>query len=242
VEHWRERVASVLTIEDLRGLVAEAVKQQIPAVSEVRQEAPSTLHVVWAGSPGTSSKIVLNNLWAGFGDAPPGERLDRVERFLDTLRLPFDVRLEDRTVERLIPLIRRASYVEKVPELRSISRLLAGDVWVTYAFAFPSATASAQPLDLERLGLSLEEFQASALANLRHRLRPQASPITLAKYRVEAVQADRNNESGVLLLDDYWEAVKKKCQGDILAIVPARDILLYADGAEPWAIQALQLM
>src|SRR4029450_13841080 len=92
------------------------------------------------------------------------------------------------------------------------------------------------------LGLSLEEFQASALANLRHRLRPQASPITLAKYRVEAVQADRNNESGVLLLDDYWEAVKKKCQGDILAIVPARDILLYAGGAEAWAIQALQLI
>jgi uncharacterized protein YtpQ (UPF0354 family) len=109
-------------------------------------------------------------------------------------------------------------------EDRPITEPFAADLLVTYAFDLPETFQMVSVRDCNELGLSTGELKALALSNLRKQL-PSVQvegqpPIYMAKV-------GNDLEACLLLLDEVWTDISSQMPGEIVAAVPARDMLLF---------------
>jgi hypothetical protein len=92
--------------------------------------------------------------------------------------------------------------------------------------------------DLIASKMSLPEMHALALANLRERAR---SGLRVEAYGpIFAVFIGGHFEATTLLLDELWdEWFKSRLDGDLVAVVPARDVVAVGSASSPSAVQEL---
>jgi uncharacterized protein YtpQ (UPF0354 family) len=111
-----------------------------------------------------------------------------------------------------------------------VDRPLVGDLHVLYAFDMDSHYVLFAQRDLVRLGVSKEELHERAIQNLR------AMNLEVRAHkgdRIFMLTAGGNYEATLLLLPEIWESVSSMVSGNIIAAVPARDILyVTGDGTE----------
>jgi uncharacterized protein YtpQ (UPF0354 family) len=114
--------------------------------------------------------------------------------------------------------------VDAPAEARPITEPFAADLLVTYAFDMPEMFQMVSLLDCDELGLTPQRLRAIALANLRRQMPPVqiegTPPIYIAKVGGEM-------EACLLLLDEVWEDIASQLPGEIVAAVPARDLLMF---------------
>lgn len=111
-----------------------------------------------------------------------------------------------------------------------VERKLVADLLVLYAFDLDSHFQLVANHDLSRLGVSADELHARSLANLR-----------ALNLDIRAHQGDRcimltaggNFEATLLLLPEVWESVQSMVTGNMVASVPARDLLFLTGDAVP---------
>lgn len=114
-------------------------------------------------------------------------------------------------------------------EASPVSRELVSDLHVLYAFDCDTHYIMVAQRDLARLGIDADELHESALRNLR------ALNLEVRAHetgRVRLLTAGGNYEATLLLLPELWEAVAGMVSGHIVAVAPARDILLFTGDAE----------
>lgn len=135
-----------------------------------------------------------------------------------------------------------ASGIPDIPvEQRPVSRPLGGDLVTMYAVDYPERFEYVSQMHLEREGISEEELHALACRNLQVR----AKDIQVhGSYPRFMVTAGGNFEASLLHHEDFWRQVVAQIplQGEIHAIVPSRDMLVFTDSGTEGAMEFLKGM
>ena len=108
---------------------------------------------------------------------------------------------------------------------------------ITYAFDLPSAFMMCPVREMSRMGLSLAQLRARAVANLR----PQAANVQLGgKPPVLVVKTGNDLEACMLLLDESWHQLAGRVPGQMLIAVPTRSVLLVTSAGSELGIQVVR--
>lgn len=191
------------------------------------------------------NRAFLNNAYQMYQGESARNRSDLIDRFVRSFA-EAAAGLE-RNRDAIIPIVKDRGWLEEIRQSMrqmgsekvqdNVYEEINDDLVVVYAIDTPSNIAYLNPDELEGLGVQREELRALAVRNLRGLLPG------IEVHRgdlVSMVTADGNYEASLLLFMDLWERERKKLRGEPVAAVPARDLLLFADSANPDAIAQLK--
>lgn len=197
---------------------------------------------------GAELRIRLDNLRASLAQADgPEARVGLVEYFARAIReaLRTSEQEEALRVEDLVPLVRDARYVEELGSLDGpegvIVHPFVADLHLVLAFDGEHTQHLATHKTLERLGLDPNDVLALARQNLANKVeeveqRSLDDPEDSEAPRVGMLVTGGDLEASLLLLDDVWARVALGLEGEVIACVPARDVVLFADAASEGAV------
>jgi len=216
----------------------------------VRAAAPDAeVHVVGelaleiASGP-DGGKIYLENAYRMYRGLAPAEREEMIERFVRSFA--DATRGFEPTREAIIPIVKDRAWLDEIEASMcaqggespaKVFEPLNDDLAVVYAIDTPHNIAYLSPGMLEPLGVERAELRALAVRNLRGLL----PGIEVQRgEKLGMVVADGNYEASLLLFDDLWAREGERLRGAMVVAVPARDLLLFADGADADAVAQLQ--
>ncbi|TSP12225.1 DUF1444 family protein [Cupriavidus campinensis] len=120
-----------------------------------------------------------------------------------------------------------------------VTRPFAADLIVMYAIDLPTHFRFVTYRELTDASISEEELHAVALRNLPMRLPEIEFHGEAPRYMVTA---GGSFEATLLLLESLWEQVEEQMPGEILAAVPARDLLFVSASGWEGALPFMQDM
>ncbi|MCC6808218.1 MAG: DUF1444 family protein [Deltaproteobacteria bacterium] len=203
------------------AIAADMVREALPNAT-VTVTGELELSVVVGGQ---WRKFFLDNAWAESKD-DPAKRKTAIEDRIAALAGTSEVKPSRETV---IPMIKDDIYVRGANERMAArggklsGERLAADLWIVYAIDQPKGIAYVSDKELAALAVPAAELRALAIANLR-RVLPKIERHGEAAYMLTA---GGSFEASLLLLDDVWDNAAKGIEGELVAAVPTRDVILY---------------
>ena len=176
----------------------------------------------------------MDNLWivSQQGGEP---RIDIMDRYA---KVAAGNDLGEKTRQNIIPIIKDENFKRHITSKRKFKcNHLAGDLWVIYAFDLPNATVTASDGDCDALGIDDQQLQSLALENLR-RILPDIQCHGAGPWFL--LTAGGDYAASVLLLDGVWEQLAGNVEGELVAVVPCRDVILFTGSSSPEGISALR--
>ncbi|MBB5065550.1 DUF1444 family protein [Granulicella mallensis] len=173
---------------------------------------------------GGEMQSYLQNLWIAYSRNPES-RAEVIEQYLKALGSSMQPE-QAITREQIIPLVKDSEYFavfENKPN-SLVSEHLVADLFVVYAVDWPDRTATLSQSEFKKLGLDMSGLRQLAVENLRGML---ANIECHDGGLWSMVSAGGTYEASILLLDTFWDQVREEVEGDLVAVVPARDVLLF---------------
>ena len=214
----------------LRDLFKDATIEQGDSMEEIRGKLSS----------GESITIFLSNLWSQTRGSPDG-RAQEIERFL-TAMMKSAVATPAHDKNSIVPMIKDEQYLKEISrppatEDTTVTEHLAADLWIVYAFDTPEAMLTMQRRHLRELELKTQELRPLAIENLRRILPPI---MRHGDGPVYLLTAGADYVASLLLFEDVWDELQETIEGDIVAAVPSRDVLLFTDSTSKEGIEELR--
>lgn len=213
-----------------------ALAKAAPALA-VTEQAPMTLVI---GDGGT---LFLSNAYAAYRQAP--EALSNLlQRYVAScLELSQSTPLEP---SGIVPVIKARAWLEGMQQAADregapsvaalVSETLNDELVIVYAEDSASNIRYFSPEALAETGLNTSNLRALAVANLRRVLPPVQRHVG---PEISMLTAGGDYVASLLLFDELWSKTTLGVRGDIIVAVPTRDVVLYADSANPQAVQRL---
>jgi len=207
-------------------------------------EVVSGVEIAMKTEAGAELRIRLDNLRASLAQAEgPEARVGLVEYFAKAVKEALRTSEQEEALrsEDLVPLVRDARYIEELGastgENAVIVRPFVADLFLVLAFDGQHTQHLATHKTLERLGISEEGVIELARANLAKKV-AEVEQRTLDDDGplVGMLVTGGDLEASLLLLDDVWARVALNLTGEMIACVPARDVVLFADTASEGAV------
>jgi uncharacterized protein YtpQ (UPF0354 family) len=207
-------------------------------------EVVSGVEIAMKTEAGAELRIRLDNLRASLAQAEgPEARVGLVEYFAKAVKeaLRTSEQEEALRAEDLVPLVRDARYIEELGastgENAVIVRPFVADLFLVLAFDGEHTQHLATHKTLERLGIPEEGVIELARTNLAKKV-AEVEQRTLDDDGplVGMLVTGGDLEASLLLLDDVWARVALNLTGEMVACVPARDVVLFADTASEGAV------
>jgi hypothetical protein len=107
---------------------------------------------------------------------------------------------------------------------------------------FPTAIRPLNTADLKTLALSSDEAFALGAANLRSFFKPLSGFEQPLAERSLRYLNDNAYEASRLLLHQDWAEIAKGLGGELIAVAPAYDLVIYGRGGNPVAVDALRAL
>ncbi|MFL6439882.1 MAG: DUF1444 family protein [Terriglobales bacterium] len=210
-----------LTREKLLELFAEEVRLSRAGI-EVLVAGPDALRVLIDGEEHTA---YIENLWRTCREESLESRLTVFQRHVRALIESFKVSRAAVTRENIIPIIKDYEYCAfaKKPDALLREHLVA-DLWIVYAADLPDSTRSLSTEEREALGIAESDLRELSIANLLRILPPIERHGEGPWY---LLTAGGDYVASILLIDEVWQQFEEEIDGDIVAVVPARDVLLF---------------
>jgi hypothetical protein len=143
----------------------------------------------------------------------------------------------------LVPRIKTRAFTAAIQEMNAresevpYTEPLAADLLITYALDLPGAFMMANRSMLAEIGVRPEEARPVAIENLRRQL-PE---IGFAKHGpIQRVVTGGNLEACTLLAERLWDDCAAEMEGEIVAAVPSRDVVLFCSSSAPDAVAAMR--
>jgi uncharacterized protein YtpQ (UPF0354 family) len=179
---------------------------------------------------GSELTAYLDNAWnEAAKDAE--NRVDIVKRYMVGVTAAQSSTSEDSEppdTNNIVAVIRDSQFAAQIksdkPGNKIVSEPLVADLSVFYAIDEEGRIHYLTENDRAKLNLGLPALRKLAMTNLK-RLLPEVSRKGSAP--VFGFVADGNYESSLLLSDKLWEEEAKNVEGDIVAAVPSRDVLVF---------------
>jgi len=161
-------------------------------------------------------------------------RNEQAPEILDNTREAEE--LSPKAIESVVPRIYVAlpdagqESIKLTAEESPVERKLLEDILVFYAFDAGTHFEIVSQGDLDKLAVTADELHERAISNLRNlELKVEAHQ----GERVTMLTAGGDYEATLLLLPEIWDSVQAMVEGDIIASVPARDIIYFAGDSNP---------
>lgn len=221
--------------KEMRGRVEAADRS-------LRVEQAGPLHLVISTPSGKSQEMYLDNVHRLSQQRHGDERealLDHyVRATIESLAPPV------LAPEQVMPVVKHAAWIESAKRMfadkdqawEGLFDPLGADLFLVYAQDTETGIRFLTKGDLKALGMQQPEVRALAIRNLA-RLVPEIE--VHRGEQVAMVAAGGNYEASLLLLDDFWRIESGRSHADLVFAVPARDLLLFADAADPAALMRL---
>ena len=192
---------------------------QLRVVNAVGKEATSYLHNVWIA--------YLRK------DEDRRELLDRFRKVVpgiadDSPHL---------TKESIVAQVKDSEYLESFETCDFVAEHLCGDLWIVYAQDLPERMVSIKGSELPELGLAKADLFELATENLR-RIMPSAECHGDGPWYVLSAGGDYT--ASLVLFDGVWEQLADSVEGEIVAVVPARDTLLFTGSESAEGLKAIR--
>jgi uncharacterized protein YtpQ (UPF0354 family) len=210
--------------------------------SKVRITGPREITIKLAN--GTELKQFLDNAWS---DAKAtSNRVEVCEKYLASLKQNAKALSGASAVpdtNSIVAVVRDELFLRQMEQAgaRSTNRVvtepLVADLHVAYGRDSERGMAYLSEGERARLGLGLPELRKLALANLGRILE---APRRVGQGPVYMIVADGNYESSLLLADKLWESQASVVKGDLVAAVPARDVLMFTGSDSPDGLKELR--
>lgn len=242
LESWEQQIAKAkITEEEFTIAYANAIQERLPnAKLKINGLMEVTVEIDESDS---QYKNFLDNIWALCKDLPENRVEicnEYIDNFIESLNSPLsEDELPDPNL--IVPVLKDDRFLNSMPPQDDgtkpfFAEEFAGDIWITYAQDLGTRIMYVSESDFNDLGLSLEELQKRAISNLRNQLdeirRYGEGPLYM-------IRSGGTYETSLLLIDSIWEKQDELVPGDIVAAVPARDVLLFT-GSE--SVEGLEQM
>ncbi len=219
------------------------IERNAPGASAVVVPNPDDANDAWVDvtlASGLTVTAYLDNLRDQYiEDGATWNGADRLfqahyERMLQIERDP------DPAEATLMPMLKTAQWLAGLPEGEPddvpLHAELAGDLIVTWVDDFDGGVRFVMPSALAERGLTREQLAVDAVTNLATRMNDQLS--VRGGDGLYMIVADGTYEATCALLLDRI-VPQLPLTGEAIVAVPARDLLLIADGAEPAALERM---
>ncbi|MEO0574978.1 MAG: DUF1444 family protein [Pseudomonadota bacterium] len=204
------------------------------AVPEAELRIVGELELAITLANGDSLRGFLDNSYAMYR-ADPENVNDVIKNYIATIS-GMSVPQDDGDLAKLVPVIKHADYLAGIRQMLSEAEdydpdadfpmyfeTLNSELVVMYAIDSDQSIRFLSPDEVTAFGLQTDAIRQRAVDNLVAIL-PEVS--TERFEPLTAVLADGNYEATLLLWDALWTEENFDVQGDIVAFVPSRDILL----------------
>jgi uncharacterized protein YtpQ (UPF0354 family) len=200
-------------------LYSKLLQERLPGYT-IQFTAESLLYIV---SPeGKEQACNLDNLWLRYSKSLE-DRRDLLEGFVKIVATAYEYGHLKR--ENIVAIVTNSSYLSLQNANRKLmTEHLCGDLWIVYALDEPDRIKTLGPGDVITAAVSEAELRTLAVENLR-RILPQIECHGAGPWYL--LTAGTGYAASLLLFDDIWESLKDSVDGDIVATVPSRDVLMY---------------
>jgi uncharacterized protein YtpQ (UPF0354 family) len=114
---------------------------------------------------------------------------------------------------------------------------LVADLLVTYAFDLPGMFQMASRAGIEELGIRPSEARDIAIENLKGQL-PEIGYADHGSFC--RIVTGNNLEACTLLATTYWQQIAEETPGDVVAVVPSRDVVFFCSSESSGGLQSLR--
>ena len=205
--------------EELFRLYADAIKARFTP-RKVSFQNPDRLDI--ESADGRDIKVFLENLWIQCRNSTE-PRSNVFERHLAALESVMTPQTVSAGRDDVVPIIKDDEYLAVNSE-SVVKEHLAGDIWIVYALDLPKATQALTESRMKELEIETKDLRFLALSNLR-RILPEIEQHGSGPWYMLTAGGDYT--ASLLLLDDVWNALSQSVEGDIVAAVPSRDVVLF---------------
>ena len=216
-------------------LYSKLLQERMPDC-KVEFSDDTTIRVVWPNSK--ESTTFLDNLWLKYknGDEDRAEMIERYVRLVEDLG-----RIDEAPVvkENIVPVIKDSHFMEFIAgkAAKFLTEHLCGDLWVVYCEDHPERISTPLREEILATGLTESEVRTFSVENLKRILPPAECHGNGPWY---LVTAGANYVASLLMIDSIWGQVKDMVDGDIIATVPTRDVLMFTGCDSPEGIKAIR--
>jgi uncharacterized protein YtpQ (UPF0354 family) len=218
--------------DELFLLYSKLLQERFPKYS-IEFVGESVLHIT--NPEGKELTTYLDNLWLRYKDGSEDRRdlIERFVRFAEQIGAPAPPVAR----ENIVAIIKDAQYMEQFTNKRAVADHLCGDLWAVYAIDEPERTGVLMEEKLSESGIAREELRALAVSNLQKILPPVERHGEGPWYLLTAGQ---DYVASLLLLDGVWDELAGSVDGEIVAVVPSRDVVLYTGSKSGEGIAAIR--
>jgi uncharacterized protein YtpQ (UPF0354 family) len=236
---WRAQIRKPrLTLQEFQELCAEALAQLLPD-AEVKP-GPALGQLLITRSNQKSPTVFLGNLWNTCRQEPDS-RANEVERFLKIIAARETDNDQKPDVHRIVPMIKDNDYLtlggDKNRQPTFVHEHFVGDLWIVYAIDQPDRMTTLPESQFQNLGLAREGLKQLAIENLRRILPPIErhgdGPMFMLTAGADYV-------ASLILFDDIWDELRDLVEGDVVAAVPSRDVLMFSGSNSSAGINAMR--
>ncbi len=185
---------------------------------------------------GREATIYMDNVWLVYSGGHE-DRRDVLERYLrQIVALTEEKPMLDR--HSIVAIIKDSQYMGIFnPKNMAVHEHLCGDLWIVYAEDLPESTSSLHPDRMESAGVAASEVKELAKTNLA-RILPAVERHGDGPWYLLTAGGDYS--ASLLLFDDVWDDLASSVEGEIVAVVPARDVLMYTGSGSPEGVAAIR--
>ena len=240
---WEEEIKRPsLTEAEFTRLYAQAAAVELKS-AEVKITGGRELSIKL--TDGSELKSFLDDAWKE-AKTSPTNRPEIVRRYLKALvaAAPYAGPLAGQPdPNSIVAVIRDDLFLQQFDKFRAdkinqiVSEKLVADLNVLYAIDSEGSMAYFTETNRGALNLEMTALRALAITNLK-RLVPKVN--RQGQGPVFRLVADGNYESSLLLAENLWDAQATAVAGELVAAVPARDVLLFTGSASPEGLRELR--
>jgi uncharacterized protein YtpQ (UPF0354 family) len=182
------------------------------------------------------SNLFLDNLWLRYS----GQTEDRRELLEKYVRMARGMNADAPKVTRdsIVAMIKDLQYMGHLkPSTGAMSEHLCGDLYIVYAVDGAESIKTLSKEEMESIGLGAHELRELAVANLKRILPPVERHGDGPWYQVTA---GTDYVASLLLFDSLWDQFANDVDGELVAAVPSRGVLLYTGALSMEGVAAIR--
>lgn len=215
-------------------LCVKLLQEHLPGAT-MEMTGESTVRILHAS--GKESTAFMDNAWLTYSRDTESRR-EMLERYVRTV-----TRIDDSAGPpsrgSVVAIVKDSTYMSMFnPGHNVASEHLCGDLWVVYAEDLPDRTSSLLKDRLQDAGIADDELRNLAKENLRRILPPTERHGDGPWYMITA---GGDYTASLLLFDGLWDDMADSVDGDVVAVAPSRDVLLYTGSQSKEGLAAIRL-